>query len=732
MAVASRNTDTYVGKAWTNTVYPEADGLGLSMIWPLTRDAIPSYDRVVADFSGYATYSTDGTIIYPLYQSPLRSSIVGTLKLNPAYTRGVYYHAVGTDYVCCTDVEAQEVRVASTANSGLTWSVSPDLWATIGGQEPIGMFVHEQLVGSPDPRIVIMTQNKVAYSVPYPSSAQATFTTATGYGGTMYGAAYSISDRLLTAVGVGGQVRYSADAMAWSSTLVTGTFSSNTFRSVVWSGDETVCLAVGDGGALAVSPDGINFSSSNALTTAGFTGRPGVIIRGLGPADFFMVAPNGTIAYTTNYGVSWTLYLNKFSLVQTVDTGVNDTPVTAWIYDAGMGFDALFISGYGGQLFTQTLVTFFSPTPPAMTNQSNVFSGYYTTFNTADVTGIWSKLPYVVSAASEPVVYMTGGQGRLMYMTDQATPWPTYDLTLLNWLQANGYTSDISTAVHYNRLTTQVVVGLTNGRVAYRTVPATPTSWTLDTLPGVTSKIIGIELTGTTYVAIAEDGSIGYGTPSGGGIISWSVSTTLKSLISSAVCCNLLYKTSGGPFPAGYMVSLASSSGAAYSPDLVTWSVSSIGSEFALLPMLVDANEVDVYGTPTWRWFYFLSTPFGSSSDAVVYTTFDNVTWSSVGDAKANEITGMFTFGSPKISMAIGSDGIGSISLDPTTFGSWGSSMGVTNQFAPPSAPGWYYLPPTTITKTVGTTLTTLSRNLAVSAGNRGRVWVSADPAYFP
>lgn len=706
LAVASNNTDTYIGKYW-NVYSAENYSLGQSRLSQVRGTAFSN--RVVSDFTGAATYTPGGPSgVITTYDPYLRKYVVGTLGFQPTVTVAAEY--VGyTEFVYVQSRATNQVAVVTRNPSSNTWYTSFITNSPPFDDYYTDLFIHTNTFGNANPRALLLSIYTAQYSNAYPATV-ASFSDAPTYGDGFAKYAFASKAGVTTALGADGRVRYTVDGINWSGSVIPSG-AGTTLRCAAWTTDGTTCLAAGDNGVLALSTDGQTFTLSTALqTTANWGTRRAIAMAAdpASPATIFVICGDGTIAVSGNYGVTWFAANSLFSINERYDGyPVTETPIKCWVQGG-----ALYISFYGGQ----TVVT-ASLSPCG--DVSNGFSGYYSSFGTPNITGV--AAPVTAAPTSTIRATFAGGLGRVQYMTT-GSPFNFYqDLSLLNSLVSLGYNNTSVGGAYYNEALDCTFVGLSAGVIAYRFNPLGAGSWQLAALPGVTGKIIGFARLPTgDMIAVSEYSEVGIGVYSAPTSFSWAVNLFLQSAVGGFYdSCSVVTND---------MIVLAVTKGnqVASTTDGVSWSVITLpfGS-----PPAANTTPKITYDPRAWNGFgYGLFVAFYYSLfNQNVASSVTGFGWISgisyLGGAYDPQVTGEFSFGTPRISVGVKTNGTGAISTTPTQSQSWGSSPGVGYRVSSPPLGATEYYPTQPVSYSVGTV--TPGANIGLAAGNYGRIWYS-------
>jgi hypothetical protein len=706
LAVASNNTDVYIGKYWNlNSV--ENYSLGQARLSQV-RGSMGG-TRVVCDFAGAATYVPGGPSgVIPTYDPYLRKYVIGTLGFQPTVTVGAEYTGY-TEFVYVQSLATNQMGVFTRSTSNNTWYTSFITNSVPYADYSADMFIHTNTFGNANPRAILLTQSGAKYSNTYPSGT-ASFSDATTYGDGFTKYAFASKAGVTTALGVDGRVRYTVDGINWSGSVIPSGIGT-TLRCAAWTTDGNTCLAAGDNGVLALSTDGQTFTLSTALQTTANWGTRRAIAMAADPASpstIFVVCGDGTLAVSGDYGVTWFAANNLFTINERYDGyPVTETPVKCWIQGG-----ALYISFYGGQ----TLVTGgLSPCGDV----SDGFSGYYSMFGTANITGV--AAPVTATPTGTIRAVFAGGTGRVQYMTTGSPFNFQQDLLLFNSLVSLGYNNTVVGSAYYDEALDCTFVGLSAGVVAYRFNPLGAGSWQLAALPGVTGKIIGIaKLPTNNIIVVSDNAEVGIGSYSPPTTISWAVNLSLQSVLSG--------------FQTPYTVAMnntcvvvgTTNNEIANTTDGTSWFVTLLpfGSPApapTTLNITYDPRASTGFGSGLFIAFYesLFSQQVATSTNGLGWTAGS----SYLGGASDSQPTGVFTFGTPKISIGIKTNGTGVISTTPTLSASWGSSPGVTYRVSSPALGATEYYPTQPVSYSVGTV--TPGANIGLAAGNYGRIWFS-------
>lgn len=709
LAMASNNTDVYVGKTWFN-FGDEQSSLGQFRITRVEGASAPT--RVVCDFAGEASYTLGGpNFVSTTYALPnLRTRVVGELKWEPNITVAAEYTGYATfAFVQAVDSNQQAGIFARDVGSS-TWYTSTTFGSGASADYTYKMFIHTNAVGNPDPRVLLLNSFSVRFSNAYPSATSAVWALATTYsdGYAKYGFANKLG--ITTAVGVDGRVRYTTDGIAWLGTVIPGA-AGTTLRCAAWSGDGTVCLAAGDNGVLATSSDGQTFALSSALqSTSGWgTRRAAAIAADPGAASvFYVVCGDGTVAKTTDYGATWNAVNNLFSVNQRYDGySVEATPITCW-FDSSY----LFVSIYGGQ------VALITTSGTVAYDASNGFNGYTSSFGTPNITG--GYVPSSTTPTGGIRAVFAGGLGRIRYVTPSGPFGSPYELGLMYAMINQGYNNHTVCSAYYDDQLDCTFVGLSRGVVAYRFTPLSGGSWQFYVVPGAVGDVVGIaRVPGTTSVmAVEQSGYTATGTPTSPINLNWVVGSNLRTTIYPYYAAKVAANSTS-------IAVMLDDPIVAKTTDGINWMSQALPSSFpggVVTPQLsFDPRAPSGFSQGLYIAFYQDSFyEYAATSPAG-----SGWTWQNLGYAQSytgNLPTGTFTFGSPPVTIGIRPNGSGSISTNPTAPGAWGTTQGINNRNEAFPLPAFYYYPTSGVLFTGGVVT---SSDTAYAVGKYGRFWVS-------
>lgn len=698
LAVASNNTDTYVGKYWSG-YFPEETTLGQ---YRLTKVTDATQFHVVNDFAGYATFTNFGGPVTVTYDNSLRSRVVGTAGFDPTITVAAENSYVV--YVYSHDTTTGEAIISYKSVYGGGWGTSTTFYAGVNADYNTSMLNHTDGAG---PRLLLLTTSAARYSNPYPSSG-ATWTLATTFddGYAKYG--FASKTGVTTAVGADGRVRYTLDGITWSGTVITG-YVGTTLTGAAWSSDGNACIAAGTGGTLAISTDGQTFTSSTALQSSAWGTRRAAAVASdpSSPCLIYVICGDGAIARTTDYGVTWVVNTGQFTLNQRYDSySVEQTPIEAWV---SAGF--LIISAYGGQVFSYN--------GGSATDVSNDVNSYYTQFGTPDITGLYVDVNTSPTATIRGM--FAGGFGRVMYLTTGSPFGLSVDTSLVSALVSGGYQTADAKCAYYDSVNDIAFVGLTSGKLAYRVNPLSGFSpWQVNALSGVVGDIIGISrLPSGDYLAVADYQSCAVGYYSGGSI-SWSVNSSLSGYTSFSYAKQLA--TNGSETRVFNTQSvLNTTTGTSWTISTLPYSPVS-GNNYQ--GSLTYDPRMTVSPGMTSGYITFYQNVFES---LVATSTGTSSPWNGAVLGYVTSVeppVGAFSFGTTPVTIAIQPDGTGLLSTTPSGYGAWGSVPGVSNtspSYTPPSIPNFYY-PSAPVLKSAGVRMAV---DLGIATGSHGRIWVS-------
>lgn len=704
LAMASNNTDSYVGKTWIG-VGDEQTSLGQFRITRMEGSVAPS--RVVCDFAGEATYTPSGGGVSATYDSGLRRVVVGALKWEPGITVAAENATLNIAFAFVQAVDSNQQAGIFERNVGSSaWYASTTFASGPAVDYSYKMFIHE----SANRRGLLLNSFNARYTNANPSLFGTTWTLATTYndGFAKYG--YANKTGITTAVGVDGRVRYTTDGVNWLGTVIPSA-TGTTLQCAAWSGDGTVCLAAGNNGVLATSTDGQTFALSTDLQTTPNWGTRRAAAMAADPSSgavLFVVCGDGTVAKTNDYGVTWTAVNNLFSVNQRYDgNSVEATPITCWVEGT-----YLYVSIYGGQ------VVRVSVTLGSSGDISNDFNQYSTSFGTPDVKG--NYVPAAVSPSGTVRALFAGGLGRLRYVTSSGPFGSPYDLGLMQALINQGYNNNTVCSAYYDEGMGVTFVGLSNGLVAYRFNPFGAGSWQFFVFPGSVGDVVGfarVPFT-NTILAVEQSGYTATGVASGF-TISWLVSSDLRSAIFPR------YTTKVATDDFSYVVVSLDERTTARTTDGSTWTLSTLPATYpGAVPnpkVNFDPRANNGFGSGLFLAFYQdIFTEYAASS-------FSGSGWvsQSIGAASGatdNLPTGTFTFGSPAVTIGIRPNGSGVITTTPSSPSAWGTTSGLINRNTAVPLPAFHYYPTTGVLFTGGTITNT---NTGYATGKYGRFWFS-------
>lgn len=722
LAMASNNTDVYVGKKWT-FYGPEQSGLGQFRVTPV-RGLGPGTMRVFSDFAGSGSYTMFGGpgSISMTYNNALRNHVVGTLNWQPGVTTGVEYGAGNTEFVYVQNNAANQAGIMARSLSNNIWYTSTTFTSPPSANYPADMFVHTDLLGGVN-RVLLLGAGSggALYSNTNPSTPFAvTWTSATSFFDGYSKAAFASKPGVTTALGTDGRVRYTTNGVDWFGTTIPGGSSSN-FVCATWSSDGNTCIAGGLDGVLAISSDGQNFSIYLGLAgVANWGTRPVRAITSdpVNPSVFYAVSPDGTIAQSNDYGVTWAAGNNLFYVNQRQldfsESGpffrpLNQTPLKCWVQSG-----SLFISIYGGQVMAGSGIG------APYTDYSNLFNNYYSGIGTENYTGNYTPIQAAPTSTRRGV--LSGGLGRVRYITSSAPPFGfDIDMSLMSRLIQLGYNNVTVTSAYYDSTLSCTFIGLSNGTFAYRFVDLLISPWSIYTITGAFGSVNGFARLPTgNLIAVTEDGYTAVGTHLFTDVISWaensnlgsivypnkvaSVATNGTSIAIAAVEDNVVYHTTDGSTWNG-----------------VTLPNPYFGSMNGKIPNVVyDPRASTGFSLGLFLAFY---SDFNFSFIAV---SSNGTSWSgsvlSFSSAESELPTGTFTFGDPAITIGIKGNGSGIVSVTPYSTSGWGTNPGVTNRDPAFPLPAGNYYPSSPVTFNGGTVTTV---DLAVATGPYGRIWLS-------
>lgn len=709
LAMASNNTDSYVGKTWVN-VGDEQISLGQFRITQMEGAVAPL--RVVCDFAGEATYTPTGPGVSATYDSGLRRVVVGALKWEPGITVAAENATLGVAFAFVQAVDSnQQAGIFERDVGSSAWYASTTFASGPTVDYSYKMFFHTDSGGSPNRRGLLLNSSNARYSNANPSVFFTTWTLATTYndGFAKYG--FTHKTGITTAVGVDGRVRYTTDGVNWLGTVIPSA-TGTTLQCVAWSGDGTVCLAAGNDGVLATSTDGQTFALSNALqSTSGWGTSRAAAIASLGMSTFYVVCGNGTVARTDDYGVTWTAVNNLFSVNQRYDgNSVEATPITCWIEGT-----YLYVSIYGGQ------VVRVSVTLGSSGDISNGFNQYSTSFGTPDIKG--NYVPAAASPSGTVRALFAGGLGRLRYVTNSGPFGSPYDLGLMQALINQGYNNNTVCSAYYDEDLVFTFVGLSNGLVAFRFNPFGAGSWQFFVFPGSVGDVVGfarIPFT-NTILAVEQSGYTAIGISSGGfsPTIGWGVDFGLRNAIFPRFATKV--STDGS----GYIVVSLDERTTARTSDGSSWTLSTLPATYTggTVNPQVNFDPRASTGFSTGSFLAFYQDPFNEyAASSASGSGWFSQSLGPVPGSVDNLPTGTFTFGSPAVTIGIRPNGSGVITTTPSSPSTWGTTAGLINRNTAIPLPALHYYPTTGVLFTGGTITNT---NTGYATGKYGRFWFS-------
>jgi hypothetical protein len=705
LAVASNNTDVYVGKSWSLGPFSsEYTSLGQFRLTPVHGT---NNETVVSDFTGIADYTPNtitGADVF--YNGSLRAHAVGVERLQPEVT--VAARMLNTEAVFVQTLAPGQQRGTIFLRDPSTndWVTSDTTSVVTFVNYNYDMVVHTELP-STQKRFIVFSGFSVRHSNANPTVNFATWADGVGFSDGFEKRGITTRPGVTTAVGINGRIRYTNDGVNWSGTTISGGSGVN-LNCAAWSQDETVCLAAGEGGALATSTDGETFTLSSALqSTAWGTRRAASIAKDPGRLGAFVVVSNdGAVAETGDYGVTWAVALNCFSMNEYYDSPTPDkTPIRCWVRGI-----FTYVSTYGGQLFIGTGA--FNGVP--YTDIGSAFNGYYQTFGTPNITG-----NNACNVSGSPInAMLAGGLGRVSYITP-VSPLPSQlDLGLMNQLISLGIKSTSVHSAYYDAVANCAFVGLSSGLIAYRFNPLSGGSWSFYTITSSPQEVVGFSrLTNGKLMAVARTGRIALGVYSGT-TISWSESTSLESHL-------------GGFYASGACESpsetLVSSEGNAVHRTLdgVSWVASTLplgSSAFKEPRVFYDPRASNGFTSGL-----FVASYRSDFNQRYVATGPDGLVWDFAqrGSSPNDEglTTGVFTYGAaPAVSIGIRGDGTGVASTTPWIASSWGTTAGLYNPSTAGSPPPYVVAAPVNYTGAAAGSV-----NAGYATGRYGRVWYSID-----
>lgn len=706
LAMASNNTDVYVGKSWT-LMTEEQTSLGQFRITPMKNAAPP--DRVLSDFAGVASYTFVGSPnwVNTTYNNSLRNYVVGTLGLQPDVTIG----AQRPSYVECAYVQAvnsgnQAVIVSRNIFSN-TWVTNTTFSSGPSVNYNVDLVLHVNAVGSPDDRFIFLSEFSARYSDAYPSSPGFGWTVATTYPDGF--AKYAFANKLgvTTALGEDGRVRYTTDGINWAGTTISGG-AGTTLTCAAWTQDGIACIAAGVGGVLATSADGQTFTLSTSLQSSAWGTRRAAAITadpGIGSV-IIVVCADGTVAVSGDYGVTWAVATGLFTVRQQYGSlPIDQTPIKCWVRD-----NRVYVSIYGGQVVILPSVLSIG------VDASNGFNGYFTTFGTPDITGMYVSPDAVPSAPVRAV--FAGGNGRVKYMTTAGPMVMQTDLSLMSAIIGLGYTTATVTSVYYDATLDCTFIGFSGGRIAYVFNPLASTAWQIYTIAGGTD-VVGFARVGGgggTIIAVTENGLTAVAAYSPPTTLSWAVNSTLAGALGGYFAASVA--TDGF----AHCVVAAENNRVARTADGSSWAVTPLLSPFTAgfnIPTVVyDPRAPTGFSTGLYMAFY------RDTFNVYATVSTNGLSWTSPPALFGGGAipVGAFTFGTPPITIGINAAGTGAITKTPSNPTLWGSSAGLAvHNPAFPIPSGQYYV----FSPVAYTGGTVSAMDVGVAAGRYGRIWLS-------